>query len=375
MRVAIVHDWLLGMRGGERVLEIFSELFPGSDIYTLFYKRENITEVINSHAIQVSSLNKLPGVHRYYRNLLPFYPLATKDLSLKLEKEKYDLVISISHCVAKNITVPKGTFHLCYCLTPMRYIWDKFDDYFKGKRLEKVIRKIADRLQVWDRACAENVDSFVCISEFVKARIASVYQKKSAVIYPPVPQDWIHKASTKDTSDYFLCANALVPYKNTKYVVEAFNELELPLVVLGKGPEATSLKQIANSNVKFIEYLPDHELAVLYNQARALVFAAEEDFGMIPVEIQAAGRPVICLSRGGALETVTNKTGIFFNDLGSISSAVREFIKRENEFSSEACREQALKFSKEVFLSELENHLNEVGFSRFPVKYQRRAVA
>ena len=159
MRVAFVHDWLFGMRGGERVLEDFCRIFPEADIYTLFYDKENISAEINSHNVYVSSLNKLPGVKKYYRNLLPFFPRATKELSSMIAKKDYDLVISISHCVAKNVSV--DAFHLSYCLTPMRYIWDKYDDYFAGKKLEPIIRQVAKRLRVWDRKGSENVDAFV----------------------------------------------------------------------------------------------------------------------------------------------------------------------------------------------------------------------
>lgn len=364
MRVAFVHDWLLGMRGGERVLEVLCEMFPEADVYTLFYNRQNVSEKINSHKISTSLLNRLPGVEGYYRTLLPLFPFATRFLSKKIRAQNYDIVISVSHCAAKNIRLSKDTFHLCYCLTPMRYVWDKYQDYFAKHRFERVIRLIARYLRSWDRKSAKRVDKFVCISEFIEERVFNVYKEEAKVIYPPVASDWICKRESTEVGLGFLCANALVPYKNTQYIVEAFNQLGLPLTVVGKGPELENLKSIAKENICFIEHLSDFELAKIYRKSKALVFAAEEDFGMIPVEVQAAGRGVICYAKGGSLETVSPKTGVFFYELSakSIAQAVLVFLEREQDISRDACTAQAEKFSKEVFVSSFLAYLSEQGF-------------
>lgn len=376
MRVAFVHDWLLGMRGGERVLEVLCEAFPEADIYTLFYKPENIRETINAHKIFSSFLNKLPSVEGYYRTLLPFFPLATRLLSKKIRAGNYDLVISVSHCAAKNVRLSKSSYHLCYCLTPMRYIWDKYEDYFSAHRFEKIIRLIAKDLRNWDKQFSKGVDEFVCISEFIKERIASVYNRDSTVIYPPVTTNWIRARESNEEGKGFLCANALVPYKNTKYVVEAFNQLGLPLTIVGKGPELENLKSIAKDNIRFIECLSDSDLAEIYRKSKALVFAAEEDFGMIPVEMQAAGRPVICYAKGGSLETVCKNTAVFFYELSakSIAQAVLVFLEREKDISGEACILQASKFSKEVFLNCFLAHLSKRGFDCAPEVSEKKFV-
>lgn len=376
MRVAFVHDWLLGMRGGERVLEVLCEIFPEADIYTLFYNRQNISARINSHRVTPSFLNLLPGVAGYYRNLLPLFPLATYGLGKKIARKEYDLVISISHCAAKNISLPKSTYHLCYCLTPMRYIWDKFEDYFSNHRFENLIKLIAKYLRSWDKRAATRVDRFACISEFIQDRIATVYNRNADVIYPPVAVDWIRAREPREEGAGFLCANALVPYKNTRYIVEAFNLLGLPLTIVGKGPELEDLKKLARENICFIEHLSDEELGRIYRKSKALVFAAEEDFGMIPVEMQAAGRAVICYAKGGSLETVSSQTGIFFDELSatSIASAISEFHDREQSISRENCLLQAEKFSKTVFVDKFTSYLSELGFDCLSVEPVRKVV-
>ncbi len=218
MRVALIHDWLTGMRGGERCLEVFSDLFPEAELYTLFYNPKQITPEINSLNPSVSSLGKLPGVSNYYRTLLPLYPSAARDLGRKLARSHaerpFDLVLSISHCAAKNIPIPNGVFHLSYCLTPVRYLWDKYDAYFAGKKFEPLIRPIAKQLRNWDSEGALSVNQFIAISEFVRARIQRVYARPSAVIYPPVRTDWIKPRLEGEQGEAFLCVSALVPYKN-----------------------------------------------------------------------------------------------------------------------------------------------------------------
>ena len=369
MRVAIVHDWLLGMRGGERCLEVILDFFPDADIYTLFYDPDGVSDRIKQHRVVASSLNKLPAVHSYYRNLLALYAVGIRDIERKIAAEGYDTVVSISHCAAKNLRLPKGVFHLCYCLTPVRYLWDQYDSYFGGRRIEPLIRPIAALLRRWDQSTAAGVSHFAGISQFVADRIARYYHRDADVVYPPVRTDWIKAREPGEAGEGFLCVNALVPYKNTALVVAAFNELRLPLLVVGSGPEEAALKSLAGPTISFRSGVSDEELAEIYRRSKALVFAAEEDFGMVPVEVQAAGRPIICYGRGGSRETVLgegpSRTGIFFSELSTaaIAAAVKDFLANESSFTTEACRRQAENFSLERFHTDFSALLNRCGLA------------
>jgi glycosyltransferase involved in cell wall biosynthesis len=372
MRIAFIHDWLLGMRGGERCLEVLCSMFPEADIYTTFYRPERITSVITQRTVVTSALQRLPKVDRYYRHLLPFYPFAARSLEhavyLNSFPAKYDLVLSVSHCLAKNVDVPRGTFHLCYCLTPMRYIWDQYDAYFSQHPAEPLIRGVAAGLRRWDYAASKNVDHFVGISDFVRERIRRVYGRGADVIYPPVRSDWIAPREPEEKGEGFLCVSALVPYKNVDKIVRAFNLLPYKLTIVGSGPERAKLAKIAGDNVAFLSGVPDRELAALYRRSRAMVFAAEEDFGMTPVEMQAAGRPVICYGKGGSLETVSvdhrAPTGVYFHDLApeSIAQAVEDFLSREESFTVENCVKHAEKFSPRSFKTMLVELFDSLGF-------------
>ncbi len=237
MRVALVHDWLLGVRGGERCLEVLVDFFPDADVFTLFHNPASMSETLKRPKVVASCLNKLPGVKHYYRHLLPFYAIGVFDLERKIAKGNYDLVVSVSHCVAKNVRTPPGVFHLCYCLTPVRYLWDQYDVYFGKKRIEPLIRMIAERMRTWDTSSAQRVHRFIAISKFVRTRIARCWGRDADVVYPPVRTDWIRPRAEGDLGEGFLCANALVPYKNVELVVRTFNELKLPLTIVGSGPE------------------------------------------------------------------------------------------------------------------------------------------
>ena len=374
MRVALIHDWLNGMRGGERCLEVLCEIFPEADIYTLFHLPEKISPTINKHLVINSGFARLPGINLFYRHLLPFFPVAASNLSKKLHAahdiSPYDLVISVSHCFAKNVVVPRGVPHLCYSLTPMRYIWDQYESYFANSKLEPLIRVVARELQRWDVARVSNVTKFVGISEFIRARIGRVYHRDASVVYPPVRTDWITPASPNETAQGFLCVNALVPYKNVRVIVDAFNELELPLTIVGKGPEEQRLRALAKGNISFVSDISDAELAGLYRKHKALVFAAVEDFGMTPVEMQAAGRPVIALGAGGSLETVNfgadSPSGVRFERLSTeaIVQAVEYFLDRERDFTVDNCIMHAHKFSLGRFYAEFSKQIEELGFSR-----------
>ena len=370
MRVAIVHDWLVGMRGGEHCLEVLCCMFPGADIYTLFHRPERVSKLFKQHKVFVSSLGKLPGVHRYYRHLLPMFGSGVRSLEQQLHaehaKHNYDLMISISHCVAKNVEPPAGVPHVCYCLTPARYFWDQYDRYFAGKKFEPVIRRIVARLQALDIKRSVGVTEYIGISEFVADRIRRFYGREAAVIYPPVRTDWIRPAAGPGGEADFLCVSALVPYKNVDLIIRAFNELPFRLKVVGTGPEERRLRALANSNIEFIGFVEEGRLAELYRTSRALVFGAEEDFGMVPVEMMAAGRPVIAFSGGGVLETVradgTNATGVLFEELTveSVKQAVHEFNGRQGQFAVDNCVQQAKLFSENRFVSEFEAVLSRV---------------
>lgn len=370
MRVAICHDWLTGMRGGERCLEIFCDIFPDSEIFCLFGNSSKVTAKISSRRVTYSFLQKVPGLMRFYRYLLPVFPLALSDLEKKLLKRHreapFDLVLSISHCAVKNMASPEGVMHICYCLTPMRYIWDQYHVYFSNSILEPLIRRVAYHLRRWDVEKSGNVDQFIGISRFVQDRIRRIYGRKSSLVYPPVSNSWLPLAKGAPENK-FICVSAFVPYKNVDVVIEAFNELKLPLTVVGKGPEEKKLRSIAGPNISFKCGLSDEQLSNLYRSCRALVFAAEEDFGMVPVEVQFSGRPVIALARGGSVETVTTskgkQSGVLFArpKKESIVEAVKYFIEHEGDCSIANCYAQAKNFSLDQFYESLNVALEESG--------------
>ncbi len=379
MRVALVHDWLLGMRGGERCLEVLCQMFPDADVYTAFYNPENITAPIKRHRVRVSSLGRLPNVSAYYRWLLPLFPFASRSLSrairLQHQKAPYDLVISVSHCLAKNIEVPAGVPHLCYCLTPVRYFWDHFESYFGTRPIRPLAQLIISGLRKWDLRGARGVSRFIGISEYIANRIQRIYGEAAGVAYPPVRTDWITPRAAAEEGEGFLCVNALVPYKNVELVLEAFLQLPYDLTIIGDGPERERLRTLARKKkvggkIRFLSKLSDEQLAAEYRQAKALVFAAEEDFGMVPVEMQAAGRPVIAYGRGGALETVAVKgaqpSGLYFSELtaDSICAAVQDFILRQGEFTLDNCRAKAQQFNLKRFQQDFLAEVCGLGFSK-----------
>ncbi len=372
MKVALVHDWLTGMRGGERCLAAFLALYPKADIYTLIHVPGSTSSEIDSRVRQTSVLNRLPGDQRYYRALLPFYPRAAQSLKLN----DYDLVVSLSHAVAKNVSVPAGAIHVCYCFTPMRYIWDQADTYFGKAR--GLAEPILQGLRTWDLKGAVNVDAFVAISNFIAARIRCFYKRSSTVIHPPVDTSWISPpdaysaASSTRQGEALLYAGALVPYKRADLVVRACKELGLRLWVVGGGPEERKLRALAQgAPIEFFGTVSDAELAQFYRNCRALVFPAVEDFGMVPVECMAAGRPVIGLDKGGLRDTISgvrywkdssssvlvdsSATGVFIpyrgeNELDALKRSIRFFLEHEGSFSSEACVQRAQQFSLRVFV-------------------------
>ncbi|HTL70446.1 MAG TPA: glycosyltransferase [Candidatus Eisenbacteria bacterium] len=352
MKVALSHDWLNGMRGGEKCLEVLCELYPASPIHTLFREPGKISGPIAEQPIRTSRLQRFPKVYSQYRNYLPFFPGAIESFNL----EGYDLVISTSHCVAKGIRKPRGAKHLSYCFTPMRYAWCLFEEYFGRKNaLSKAAIQIAlKRLKRWDLESNDRVDRFVAISRHIQKRIKEFYGRDSDVVYPPAATDFYTPDETVRREDFFLIVSALVPYKRLDVAVQAFNRLGRRLVVIGDGPEAPRLKELAKKNVTFRGWQSDENIRDHYRRASALIFPGEEDFGIVPVEAQACGLPVIALGRGGALETVeAGKTGLFFEEPSeeALCEAVLSF--EAGAFAPEDIRANSLRFGRQRFKDEM----------------------
>lgn len=357
LKVALVHDWLNGMRGGEKVLEVFCDLFPKADVYTLLYEKERISEKISTHPIHTSLIDRLPGAHKWYRYYLPFFPFAIEQFDLS--QKKYDLVVSTSHCVAKGVRPPKKAWHLCYCFTPMRYAWALQEDYL-GKGLKRwLAAPVLAALRAWDKKSSARVNQFVGISKHVAQRIDQSYNRKADVIYPPV--DTASFLPTKEKGDYFIVLSALVPYKRIDVAVAAFNELGLPLKVIGAGNCSERLRAQAKPNITFMGWQPDAAVRDQLARARALIFPGEEDFGIVPLEALACATPVIAYGKGGILETMTPQTALFFQEPSkeSLIGAVKKFLTLERSFAPSLLRAQAEKFNRSRFEREIQSYIQE----------------
>ena len=351
-RIALIHDWLTGMRGGEKVLEVLCEIFPAADIYTLVHLPGKVSPLIERHAIHTSFLQRIPGIERTYRYTLPLMPRAIEQFDFK----HYDLMVSTSHCVAKSAIPGPATRHWSYVHTPMRYIWDQFDDYFGrgrsslGARL--AMRALRRPLQKWDVATAARVHHFIANSENVRRRIERIYHREAEVIYPPVDVDYFSQpaaeADREPPPPFYLIVSALVPYKRVDLAVNAFNRLQKQLLIVGTGPDYPRLRALAGPNIHFSGWADAQQLRWHYAHCQALLFPGEEDFGIVPLEAMAAGRPVIAYRKGGALETVTEgKTGIFFDPLTeeALLSALQDLEPRR--FHPEEIRQHARQFSRQ----------------------------
>jgi glycosyltransferase involved in cell wall biosynthesis len=354
MKVAFSHDWLNGMRGGEKCLEALCELYPESPVFTLFLEKGKISDAIATHPIHTSWIQNLPFVRTHYRYYLPLFPWAAESLNTA----DADVVISSSHCAAKGIRKKAGALHICYCHTPMRYAWGFFDEYFGKKDIvtRSLIKIFMEGLRQWDFAANKNVDHFVANSQCVKNRIKQFYQRNAEVIYPPVDTDFYTPDASEEPKDLYLAVSALVPYKKMRLAIGAFNRLGKRFVVIGDGPEKNALQAMALPNIQFLGWQSDEILRHYYRRAKALVFPGEEDFGIVPLEMQACGRFVIAFAKGGALETVEDgKTGVFFRESSeeSLMEAVLRFEKMS--LSGDQARQNALRFSRSRFKSEMKS--------------------
>jgi len=359
-RVALVHDWLTGMRGGERVLEALCELLPRAEIFTLLHNRGSVSSRIEAFDPHTSFLQHLPLSRTHYRYYLPLYPIAIEQFNL----DGFDLVLSTSHCAAKS-AIPVGRAkHLCYCFTPMRYAWDQLDAYFGPKRVgsmkHRLYRSIMRRIARWDAQTARRVDHFVAISEHVAKRIDHYYKRPSQIIYPPVDTDFF-TPSESAPDNYFLVVSALVPYKRVDLAIAAAQQAKVRLKIIGRGPESARLRAQSGRNVTFVEHCSDVELREFYRKSRGFLQAGEEDFGIAPVEAQACGRPVIALARGGACETVEHGvTGYLVDEDSPLAFADAINSLNTNSFDQTNLHRSASKFSRTRFMSEIRSKIESI---------------
>jgi glycosyltransferase involved in cell wall biosynthesis len=365
MKVAIVHDWLTGMRGGERCLEVFCELFPQAPLYTLLHIPGSVSSLIEQRPIHTSMIQRLPFSRRGYRNYLPFFPIAIERFNLK----EYDLVISLSHCVAKGVIPSPEAFHVSYLLTPMRYAWDMSGEYF-GRSQPWRVSLFMHYLRMWDVTSSQRPDLFLCISGHVANRVKKFYRREAEILHPPV--DTKRFGLSNNREDFFLMVSSLSPYKRIDLAIEAFNQLKYPLKIIGTGPEEKRLKSMAGPTISFLGWQSDEKVADHYSRCRALIFPGEEDFGIVPLEAMANGKPVIAYGRGGALESIVSydqqvekdkkvPTGLFFDDpsADALTHTVQQFLKVEREFDPGAIRNHALQWDREVFKEKIKTYLIE----------------
>jgi len=361
MEVALVHDWLTGMRGGEKCLEVFCELFPEANLYTLLYKKGSVSEIISRMKIETSFIQKLPFALNHYQKYLPLFPTAIEQFDLT----EYDLVISSSHCVAKGVITRPETCHICYCYTPMRYAWEMYYIYFNKNNISPLVRWsipfFMNYLRTWDEKSSDRVDYFVAISENVRRRIKKHYRRDAEVIYPPADIDYFNLSN--NAGDFYLVVSALVPYKRVDLAILAFNELNLQLLIIGEGAEKSRLKKLAGGSIKFLDWQNPSELKKYYSGCKALIFPGEEDFGIVPVEAQACGKPVIAFGKGGVTESVkgvypdqeitADHTGIFFypQTKEALMDAVRRFDS--TPFDPERIRSNAIRFDRKIFKTKI----------------------
>jgi glycosyltransferase involved in cell wall biosynthesis len=370
MRAAIVHYWLVNMRGGEKVLEALCRLLPEADIFTLYYDPERVSPFLRSRRIHASFLNPF---RRYYRTLLPLAPLALEHFDLR----GYDLVVSSESGPAKGVLTAAGTRHVCYCHTPMRYLWDLYPAYLREWTRSPLTRAamapFLHYLRLWDFASAARVDDFVANSVHVQRRILKTYRRDARVIYPPVD---VESYYSRPSEEYYLIISELVPYKQLDYAVRWFTQTGRRLLVIGGGPEYRTLRRIGGGSVEFCGRVPGEQLREILSRCRALVMPGEEDFGITAVEALASGKPVIALGRGGVLESVPPAGGMFYDDTSEV--ALGEAVERceaiESEFSPVELQRAAAKFSPAIFDRKMSDVLLAGGMRRGRLQPREGAV-
>jgi glycosyltransferase involved in cell wall biosynthesis len=368
-RVVLVHDWLTGTRGGEKCLEPVCRRWPNAKLFTLLHRPGSVPESIERLRPTTSFLNRFPAVHRYYRGLLPLMPFA-----VNWRLPPCELVVSFSHCVAKAVRPPRGVPHVSYCFSPMRYAWHMKESYFaatglnglKGRLLEPFLRQLRE----WDRCTSDRVTHFIAISRTVQQRIRECYDRESVVIHPPVDTDFYSPAAIPRGEEY-LIVSALAPYKRFDLAIEACNRLRRPLTVIGRGQQEARLRAIAGPTVRFLGWQPDEVIREHYRTAKALLFPAEEDFGIVPVEAQACGCPVIGYDRGGNRETIRpmtspDPTGVLFEDqsVDAVIAAIETFEAQRDHFDPRTARRNALPFRTQRYEVELFGYLDEVRYGK-----------
>ena len=372
MKVAVVHDWLVTYGGSERVLAQMLACFPQADVFTLVdFLSETDRGFLQGKTSTTSFIQRLPGARKHYRNYLPLMPLAIEQFDLS----GYDLVISSSHAVAKGVLVSPDQLHVCMCYTPVRYAWDMQYQYLQEAGLQRglkswLVKWLLHKLRVWDARTANGVDQFIAISHYIGRRITKAYRRDSVVIYPPVDLSSFELQPVK--SDYYFTASRQVPYKKIPLIIEAFNRMpDKRLVVMGDGPDFEKCRALAGANVQLLGHQPTQVLKEHLQQAKAFVFAAEEDFGIAPLEAQACGTPVIAFGKGGALETLRGlqhmePTGVFFEEQTpeAIMAAVKAFELHQAQIKPEICRLNAERFSQERFRQEFKK-LVDLKYSQF----------
>tara|TARA_Y100000768_G_scaffold386846_1_gene376277 strand:+ start:1839 stop:2954 length:1116 start_codon:yes stop_codon:yes gene_type:complete len=365
VKVVLMHDWLTGFRGGERILEAFCEMYPDAPIYTLIHKKGSTSKTIESKEIITSFLDRIPGIYKYYRFFLPIMPLAASLLKIRHDA---DLVISSSHCVIKGVKKPKGSKHICYIHTPMRYIYDQFDNYFKNTHpLIKMGGYITRPfLRWWDKKSNSNVDHFLPNSQFVQKRIQKYYEVGSTVVYPFVDfLDFssVHKNPPKK-EDFYVMVSAFAPNKKVDLAIKAFNLSGRPLKIIGSGSkdEILKLKSIANMNIEFLGRVSREEIVENLSKAKALIFPGVEDFGITPLESLSAGTPVIAYRKGGVLESLDNQSAIFFDEPNEndLAEVIRTFEKRAIYFNPTNLYSKAELFSKKHFFNDFQRQVNNL---------------
>jgi glycosyltransferase involved in cell wall biosynthesis len=358
-RVALVHDWLTGMRGGEKVLEALCDLYRDADLFTLVHVPGSVSPLIERRRLRTSFIQRLPLAGRHYRHYLPLFPFAVEWFDL----DAFDLVISTSHCAAKAVVKPGRARHLCYCHTPMRYAWDQFDTYFgpnrTGRLGSRALRPVLAALARWDAATAHRVDRFVANSRHVADRIRRYYNRSASVVYPPVDTTFFHPDGAVP-EHYGLVVSALVPYKRLDVAIEACRLARVPLKIVGNGPDRRRLAALAGSEAEFLGRCSASDLRTLYRRAGFVLMTGEEDFGIVPLEAQACGRPVVALGRGGATESVQHGvTGLLVDSASPETFAAAIAQAGRTPFDSAVIRAHAVRFSHDRFAREIRTVIDD----------------